>query len=72
MNASNSVVTTVYGGSMVVSVGGETPASNPAARAMSDFHNMVKLGMCISTAILILLLTNKALRILNACQLRVW
>ena len=57
---------------MVVSVGGETPASNPAARAMSDFHNMVKLGMCISTAILILLLTNKALRILKACQLRVW
>ncbi len=57
---------------MVVSVGGETPASNPAARAMSDFHNMVKLVMRISTAILILLLTNKALRILNACQLRVW
>lgn len=57
---------------MVVSVGGETPASNPAARAMSDFHNMVKLGMRISTAILILLLTNKALRILNACHLRVW
>ena len=57
---------------MVVSVGGETPASNSAARAMSDFHNMVKLGMRISTAILILLLTNKALRILNACQLRVW
>ena len=57
---------------MVVSVGVETPALNPAARAMSDFHNMVKLGMRISTAILILLLTNKALRILNACQLRVW
>ena len=57
---------------MVVSVGGETPALNPAARAMSDFHNMVKLGMRISTSILILLLTNKALRILNACQLRVW
>ena len=57
---------------MVVSVGGETPASNPAARAMSGFHNIVKLGMRISTAILILLLTNKALRILNACQLRVW
>ena len=57
---------------MVVSVGGETPASNPEARAMSDFHNIVKFGMHISTAILILLLTNKALRILNACQLRVW
>ena len=57
---------------MVVSVGGETPASNPEARAMSDFHNIVKFGMHISTAILILLLTNKALRILNACHLRVW
>ena len=57
---------------MVVSIGEETPALNPAARAMPDFHNMVKLGMRISTAILILLLTNKALRILNACQLRVW
>ena len=57
---------------MVVSIGEETPALNPAARAMRDFHNMVKLGMRISTAILILLLTNKALRILNACQLRVW
>ena len=57
---------------MVVSIGGETSALNQVARAMSDFHNMVKLGMRISTAILILLLTNKALRILNACQLRVW
>ena len=57
---------------MVVSIGEETPALNPAARSMPDFHNMVKLGMRISTAILILLLTNKALRILNACQLRVW
>ena len=57
---------------MVVSIGEETPALNPAARAMPDFNNMVKLGMRISTAILILLLTNKALRILNACQLRVW
>ena len=56
---------------MVISVGDETPASNPAARAMSDFHNMVKLSMRISPAILILLLTNRALRILNACQLRV-
>ena len=57
---------------MVVSVGCETPAPNPAARAMSDFYKIVKLGMRISTAILILLVTNKALRILNACQLRVW
>ena len=57
---------------MVVSIGEETPALNPAARAMPDFHKMVKLGMRISTAISILLLTNKALRILNACQLRVW
>ena len=57
---------------MVVSVGCETPAPNPAARAMSDFYNIVKLGMRISTAILILLPTNKTLRILNACQLRVW
>ena len=57
---------------MVVSVGGETPAPNPAARAMSDFYNIVKLGMRISTAILILLPTNKTLRILNACQLCVW
>ena len=56
---------------MVISVGGETPASNPAARAMSDFHNMVKLGMRISTAILILLLTDEALNTLNARQLSV-
>ena len=56
---------------MVVSIGEETPALNPAARAMPDFHNMVKLGMRISTAILILLLTDEALNTLNARQLSV-